>query len=135
MPEQTELCPIDIIDLCKVIEVLLLDAHKNTLPGLDDEHCGQVYTLTGPQSVNCKQILTSLIKATGYTKMQYKFTRPMDTSYYLEGLKHDIWFDARIGQERAATYKDTLTSYSYRSKAFSTPTGKTPVRHFNFFVS
>ncbi|KAI8097279.1 uncharacterized protein BX664DRAFT_383583 [Halteromyces radiatus] len=122
IPDDTEMCPIDMKDICKVIEQLILDkSNKNWKSELDDLHNGQVYTLTGSQVVNPKELVQMLSQATGYTKMEYKPTRPMDLAYYFNELKRDIWFDARIKHEKAQIYRDDLLAYDYCSKAFGAP--------------
>ncbi|KAL0080093.1 hypothetical protein J3Q64DRAFT_1752650 [Phycomyces blakesleeanus] len=123
MAENTEICPIDISDICNVVEQLVLDPkEKRLVDSLDNDHIDQVYTLTGPAMINGKQLADSLSEATGYDKMVYRHVRPMDLNYYLNELRKDIWFDARLKQERAQLYRDSFDNDSYRSKAFAIPT-------------
>lgn len=122
----TELCPIDMVDLCSVVQAIVLNWDHSILPvHLDNEHDGQVYTITGPEPVTAKELVTRLAKATGYESLKYKTVRPMDTQFYLEQLAHDIWFDARIKQEQRLMYNDPLSKgeYNYSTRAFSLPTG------------
>ncbi|CAO3651461.1 hypothetical protein BJ944DRAFT_271058 [Cunninghamella echinulata] len=127
--EEVEFCPIDITDICKVIEHLIVNHHHENTDGqkefkqqLEDYHVGQIYTLTGSQIVQPKSLVQMLSQATGYTKLEYKWTRPMDLAYYLQDLKRDIWFDARLKQENAQIYRDEFDAFDYRSKAYSAPT-------------
>jgi hypothetical protein len=128
VPDDTEMCPIDITDICKVIEQLLVVDGREWRSELDDLHDGQVYTLTGSQMTNPKSLVQMLSQATGYAKMEYRWTRPMDLAYYLQELKRDIWFDARLKQENAQIYRDDLDNFNYRSKAFAAPTSKSNFR-------
>ncbi|KAF7729237.1 hypothetical protein EC973_004767 [Apophysomyces ossiformis] len=133
MPDNAEICPIDISDVCKVVEELVLDTSSKTLRALDDYHVDQVYTLTGPQAVTGKQLVDLLTKATGFQKFEYQLTRAMDLGYYLHDLKKDIWFDARIKQENAQIYRDTLDGYAYRSKSFGPPTATQIQTYLDYF--
>ncbi|CAO3593911.1 unnamed protein product [Absidia cylindrospora] len=127
VPDDAEMCPIDITDICKVVEQLVtqqlggMEEARTWKSALNDEHDGQVYTLTGSQMASPKAMVQMLSQATGYTKMEYKRTRPMDLAYYFEELKRDIWFDARLKQENAQIYHDDFTTFNYRSKAFAAP--------------
>ena len=125
IPENAEICPLDITDLCRVVENLILttDNKKNIQSALMDDHVGQVYTLTGPQAVNGKNLVHLLGKSTGYEKFEYRFVRPMDTGYYLSDLPKDIWFDARVKHEKSQIYSDTLEGYEYRTRLLRAPTG------------
>ncbi|KAI8391795.1 uncharacterized protein BYT42DRAFT_543288 [Radiomyces spectabilis] len=133
IPDDTEICPIDMSDICKVIEELVLDRNKNLVSKLEDDHIGQVYTLTGPQSVTGKQIMEMLCETTGYTKLTFEPTRSMDIRYYLENLRRDIWFDARLKQENRQIYHDTFEGYSYRTKAFAIPTATQISTYLDYF--
>jgi hypothetical protein len=121
----TEICPIDISDICHSIEGFVIDYDKKTLlPELYDDHVGQVYTLTGPEALTSKEILQMMSNATRYSQFKYHMVRPMDTSFYLKNLSHNIWFDARIKMEKSSSYRDSLENEDgYRSKAFSVPNG------------
>lgn len=124
LPEDAEICPIDIIDVCRGVQELVLTDANRPRTMLHDDHVGQVYTLTGPQSVIGKQLVKWLSMATGYSKLGYRFVRLMDTRYYLEELPADIWFDARLKQEARQMYNDPLDdSLNYRYRAFAAPTG------------
>ncbi|KAI7863877.1 hypothetical protein BDF14DRAFT_1733201 [Spinellus fusiger] len=122
MAETTDICPIDVTDICRVVEVLVLDQQKQLMPALEDQHQDQVYTLTGPASINSKQLADDLRDATGFNGMTYRQVRPMDLKYNLQELRKDIWFDARIKQESAQLYRDALDGESYSTKAFAVPT-------------
>ncbi|ORX55160.1 NAD(P)-binding protein [Hesseltinella vesiculosa] len=123
MPGDAEMCPIDISDICKVVEHLVLEPHgQSWRTQLEENHVGQVYTLTGSQPVNPKLLVNMLSQATGYNKMEYKWARSMDLAFYLQDLQRDIWFDARLKQEFAQIYRDNLETYEYRSKVLSAPT-------------
>lgn len=126
LPLDAELCPIDITDLCRVVEQLVLEVSGpvDIRPCLQDEHAGQVYTLTGPQAVNIKELIQTLNTTTGYGKLEYQYVRPMDTLYYLNNLPKDIWFDARLKQESREMYHDSLDGFAYRTRVFAAPTGK-----------
>ncbi|KAI9319329.1 hypothetical protein BX666DRAFT_1925132 [Dichotomocladium elegans] len=124
LPQDAELCPIDIIDLCQVVENIVLSstAPKHIVAALPDQHAGQVYTLTGTDPVTGKEMVQHLIAATGFTKFAYQNIRPMDTDYYLFQLPMDIWFDARIKREQRQIYNDTLDGFDYSTRAFAAPT-------------
>lgn len=131
LTENTEICPVNIADVCKVIESLLLleqDDKKNKKvlkTHLDDQHDGQVYTLTGPEAISGKRLVELLTSATGYQQFKYCHGRPMDVGYYLSGLSKDVWFDARLKQEMAKIYRETFeTAEGYKDKAYAIPTGK-----------
>ncbi|ORZ22122.1 hypothetical protein BCR42DRAFT_367797 [Absidia repens] len=140
--EDAELCPIDITDICKVIEHLVVEEKNEQGAGklqwkaeLDEQHHGQIYTLTGSQPTNPKALVQMLAQATGYKKMEYRGTRPMDLAYYLQDLKHDIWFDARLKQENARIYQDDLLGFNYRSKVLVAPTNtqiQTMIEYFDW---
>ncbi|KAI7849757.1 hypothetical protein BDC45DRAFT_488909 [Circinella umbellata] len=137
IPENAEICPLDITDLCRVVENLILttDNKKNIQSALMDDHVGQVYTLTGPQAVNGKNLVHLLGKSTGYEKFEYRFVRPMDTGYYLSDLPKDIWFDARVKHEKSQIYSDTLEGYEYRTRLLRAPTAtqiKTYLEYFDW---
>ena len=128
IPESAEICPLDITDLCRAVEHIVLSGDKAKIrPVIQDDHVGQVYTLTGPQTITGKQLVRLLSKATGFEKFDYRFVRPMDTAYYLEDLPKDIWFDARIKRERNQVYCDDLKGYDYRTRILSPPTRKLSV--------
>jgi uncharacterized protein YbjT (DUF2867 family) len=128
LTENTEICPVDIADVCKVIESLLLDnQNKIFKANLDDEHDGQVYTLTGPEAVSGKRMVELLTSATGYQQFKYCCGRPMDLGYYLSGLSKDVWFDARLKQEMSRIYHETFDSEGYKDKAYAIPTGKAKI--------
>lgn len=122
--QDTEICPVDITDVCSVIELLCLDKDNFVCKPLDDEHDGQVYSLSGPEAVNGKSISEYLIAATGYQNFKICQSRPMDLSYYLSGLGKDVWFDTRIKKEMAQIYHDEYDDMDYRYKAYCNPTGK-----------
>ncbi|KAI7906363.1 uncharacterized protein BX663DRAFT_496152 [Cokeromyces recurvatus] len=122
MAEDKEICPIDIEDVCKVIEILVLDNESHLCkPYLEDKHDGQVYILTGPESMNGKQLVEKLAESTGYHQFKYLYSRPMDISYYLTGLGKDVLFDARLKHERYQIYHDTFDDKAYKTKAYAYP--------------
>ncbi|KAI8074965.1 hypothetical protein BC940DRAFT_314661 [Gongronella butleri] len=138
MPDEAEMCPIDVSDVCKVVEHLLMMGGPKFKDQLDDSHVGQVYTLTGSQSVNPKLLVNMLSQATGYNKLEYKWTRSMDLVYYLQDLQRDIWFDARLKQEVAQIYRDSLETFDYRSKVLAAPTStqiQTMIDYFDWVAS
>ncbi|GAN07755.1 hypothetical protein MAM1_0174c07258 [Mucor ambiguus] len=116
----TELCPIDISDVCAVIAVLALQQDGSFATCLNEYHAGQVYTLTGPEAVTSKSIVSMMSDATMYKLHRYLMVRPMDTAYYLTDLRHNIWFDARLKKERSAVYLDQ-EEFGYRTKALCLP--------------
>lgn len=122
--EDTEICPVDIADVCKVLESLLLCEEKKLRSTLEDEHDGQVYSLTGPEALNGKQIVKQLADATGYEQFKFYRGRPMDLGYYLRDLGKDVWFDARLKQEMSQIYHDKFENEDYKKKAYNVPTGK-----------
>lgn len=124
LTEDTEICPVDITDVCKVIETLLLDSIKSLKPSIDDKHDGQVYSLTGPESISGKRMVELLANATGYQQFKYCHGRPMDLRYYMSGLGKDVWFDARLKREMSQIYHDTFETVGYKDKAYCIPTGK-----------
>lgn len=124
MKSETEMCPVDIGDVCKSIEGCCVSDDNVLLAELDDQHVGQVYTLTGPEALKNKQVTQMMSNATRYRDYKNHMCRPMDTRFYLESLGRDIWFDARIKHERAKSYRDLLDNNAYRTKAFSVPNGK-----------
>jgi hypothetical protein len=120
----TQICPIDISDVCRVISNLLVK-DKQFLDQLDDYHAGQVYTLTGPEALTCQNIVQHLSIATGYKHYQYYMARSMDTCFYLENLDYNIWVDERIKKERSALYFEGFEkANSYTTKVLSVPNGK-----------
>lgn len=123
LTEDTEFCPVDITDVCKVIECLLLDDLQTLKPVIDDQHDGQVYSLTG-DSVSGKRMVELLASATGYQQFKYCHGRPMDLVYYMSGLGKDVWFDARLKREMSQIYHDTFETSGYTEKAYCIPTGK-----------
>lgn len=120
----TEICPVDITDVCLAIESLLLDCKQLLRTSLDDKHDGQVYSLTGPQSISGKSMVELLVHATGYQRFKYFHGRPMDLNYYLSGLSKDVWFDARLKGEMSQIYRDRFDKVAYNDKAYCIPTGK-----------
>ncbi len=123
LTEDTEICPVDIADVCKVIESLLLCENKNLRNAIEDQHDGQVYCLTGPEAINGKRMVELLANATGYEQFKFCHGRPMDLGYYLSGLSKDVWFDARLKQEMSQIYHDTFDKEEYTKKAYGIPTG------------
>lgn len=123
MALDTEICPIDISDVCRTIESFVVDRDNHTaLSTLYDHHVGQVYTLTGPEALTSKEILQMMSNATRFSQFKYHMVRPMDTSYYLKNLSHNIWFDERIKNERLHAYRDLLECENgYRTKALAVP--------------
>ncbi|KAI9473472.1 MAG: hypothetical protein EXX96DRAFT_578149 [Benjaminiella poitrasii] len=123
--EDKDICPIDIGDVCKVVEMLLID-NTNYLsrPCLEDRHDGQVYMLTGPEAINGKRLVELLSLTTGFRQFKFVFSRPMDISYYLGGLGKDVLFDARLKHERSQIYHDTFQENEYRNKAYNCPSEK-----------
>lgn len=124
MMQETEMCPIDISDVCLCIESCVVE-DSQLLIELNECHAGQVYTLTGPEALKIKHITQMMSNATQYMKYKYHMCRPMDTRFYLKNLGYDIWFDERIKNEKSKSYHDLLDcNQGYRSKAFSVPNGK-----------
>ncbi|KAI9363783.1 hypothetical protein BD770DRAFT_380452 [Pilaira anomala] len=117
----TEICPIDITDVCNAIEHLVLDQNQQLMPQLSEEHAGQVYTLTGPESLSSKGIIQMISNATSFDQFKYLMARAMDTRYYLKNLGHNIWFDARIKNEKRQAYHDSLEFKSYRTRILVVP--------------
>jgi hypothetical protein len=122
----TEICPIDISDVCRTIENFVTSQdRRTTLDTLNDKHAGQVYTLTGPEALTSKEIIQFMSNATTYKQFKYHMVRPMDIKYYLKNLSHNIWFDERIKNERLQSYRDLLECENgYRLKALAVPNGK-----------
>lgn len=123
---EAEICPIDISDVCHTITSFVLKdpvaAASQFLDRLHDNHVGQVYTLTGPEALTSKEILQMMSNATSYEGFKYHMARPMDISFYLRTLSHNIWFDARLKNEKLQLYRDLLEcESSYRSKALFAP--------------
>ncbi|CAO3652742.1 unnamed protein product [Mucor hiemalis] len=131
--EDTEICPVDIADVCKVLESLLLCEEKKLRSTLEDEHDGQVYSLTGPEALNGKQIVKQLADATGYEQFKFYRGRPMDLGYYLRDLGKDVWFDARLKQEMSQIYHDKFENEDYKKKAYNVPTDKQVQSFLDFF--
>jgi uncharacterized protein YbjT (DUF2867 family) len=125
MALDTEVCPIDISDVCRVIFNLVVNnEQKQFLAQLDSYHAGQVYTLTGPEALTSRKMVQLLSSATRYKHYRYPMARPMDTCYYLTHLGNDIWFDERIKKDRSALYIDALENENgYTTKVFSAPNG------------
>ncbi|KAI8337635.1 hypothetical protein BC941DRAFT_39981 [Chlamydoabsidia padenii] len=111
----TEFCPIDIQDVCESVSSLLLnqDETATIVDELDDLHVGQVYTLTGPQVVNGKDIIQSLVIATHYPTWRFMQIRPMDLRDYLYHLQTNIFFDARLKKDRARILMDDCGTYRF----------------------
>ncbi|KAG1438286.1 hypothetical protein G6F56_012701 [Rhizopus delemar] len=124
LSENVDICPIDIMDVCNVIESLILDQQKELVEQMNSSHDGQVYILSGPESLNGKQMAQMMAEATGYQNYKYNQARPMDISYYLENLGMDIWFDARLKQEMSKIYQESFTNQDYRQKAYAIPSQK-----------
>ncbi|KAI8092728.1 uncharacterized protein BX664DRAFT_327983 [Halteromyces radiatus] len=142
MDATTEFCPIDILDVCESVASLLLLQQKNNITkivdALDDQHIGQVYTLTGPRMINGKKLMKSLINATHYSSYRFLQVRPMDLQYYLKYLPKDIWFDARLKRDRYRMHYDDFGSYSYRSNIFGPPSDlqiQTFLDYFNWIFN
>ncbi|KAG2232699.1 hypothetical protein BDF21DRAFT_386334 [Thamnidium elegans] len=129
----TEICPVDITDVCLAIESLLLDCKRLLRTSLDDKHDGQVYSLTGPESISGKSMVELLIHATGYQKFKYFHGRPMDLNYYLSGLSKDVWFDARLKGEMSQIYHDRFDKVGYNNKAYCIPTEKQIQTYLDYF--
>lgn len=122
MDAATEFCPIDIQDVCECIAALLLDETATEIVEvLDDQHVGQVYTLTGAQMLDGKQLMQSLIDATHYSAFRYSHIRPMDLQYYLQFLQKDILFDARLKKDRSRVIGDDFTTHAYRFNITKAP--------------
>lgn len=115
---------MDIADVCKVIETLLIDNGRQQYKDLEDKHDGQVYILTGPETVHGKRLVELLTSATGYNHFKFCYGRPMDVNYYLSGLGKDVWFDARLKREMSQMYHDRFQETAYKEKAYDIPTGK-----------
>lgn len=119
----TELCPIDISDVCAVVAVFVLQQEDSSFTArLNEYHAGQVYTLTGPEAVTSKAMVAMMSDATTYKLHRYLMVRPMDTVYYLTDLRRNIWFDERLKKERSAVYLDQ-EAFGYRTKALCLPNG------------
>lgn len=123
----TEFCPIHIQDVCASVASLLLVSNQGSdlvsvVDELNDRHAGQVYTLTGPQVVNGKNILRSLIKATHYTDFQFAQIRPRDLRHYLHSLQIDLSFDTRLKKDGVRIRNDDLQSDTYRYNIIKAPT-------------
>jgi hypothetical protein len=123
----TEFCPIDIQDVCASVASLLLVSNQGSdsicvVDELNDRYAGQVYTLTGPQVVNGKNIIRSLINATHYTGFQFDQIRPRELQHYLHSLQIDLSFDARLKKNGARIRKDDLKSDTYRYNIIKAPT-------------
>ncbi|EPB85378.1 hypothetical protein HMPREF1544_07838 [Mucor circinelloides 1006PhL] len=116
----TELCPIDITDVCAVISAFVVQQDGTFTACLNEYHAGQVYTLTGPEAVNGKSLVSMMSDATTYKLHRYLMVRPMDTVYYLTDLRRNIWFDERLKKERSAVYMDQ-EEFGYRTKALCLP--------------
>ncbi|KAK4516837.1 uncharacterized protein ATC70_000162 [Mucor velutinosus] len=116
----TELCPIDISDVGAVIAAFVLQQDGSFAACLNEYHAGQVYTLTGPEAVTSKSIVSMMSDATMYKLHRYLKVRLMDTAYYLRDLRRNIWFDERLKKERSAVYTDQ-EEYGYRTKALCLP--------------
>ncbi|KAI8337360.1 hypothetical protein EDC96DRAFT_450319 [Choanephora cucurbitarum] len=120
----TGICPVDISDICHVVTSLLTQKQDQnvTLVDLDDKHSMQLYTLTGIEPVTSKDLIQILIDATQYNKMAYRLIRPMDTSFYLRNLSHNIWFDERIKREKSKIFYDNLDdTCAYRQNILNIP--------------
>ncbi|KAI8991781.1 hypothetical protein BDF20DRAFT_846341 [Mycotypha africana] len=133
LASDTTICPIDIEDVCKVVEELLIDNKQQTCKPLEDRHDGQVYVLTGPESFTAGQIVDILARATSYDHFKYRQGRPMDVSYYLKGLGKDIWFDARLKSERSKIYHDSFSNNNFKDKAYAAPTAKQIQTFLDYF--
>lgn len=130
---EAKICPIDISDVCHTITSFVLKdpaaanatSASQFLDRLQDNHVRQVYTLTGPEALTSQEILQMMSNATSYEGFKYLMARPMDISFYLRTLSHNIWFDARLKNEKVQLYRDLLEcEASYRSKALFAPNGK-----------
>ncbi|GAB5592391.1 hypothetical protein Unana1_07291 [Umbelopsis nana] len=130
--DDIKLCPIDLEDLCHIVQELVIDKDQ-IREHLDDQHVGQTYTLTGPQHISGKELVHLLAESTGYKKLAYHRTRPMDLSFYLNELGKDIWFDARVKRESAQIYNDDFANYSYKSKVFGAPSGVQVQTYLDYF--
>ncbi|KAI9281938.1 hypothetical protein BY458DRAFT_429398 [Sporodiniella umbellata] len=124
LSEDACICPIDISDVCMVIENLVVSKDKDFVQRLDSSHDGQVYTLSGPESLNGIQMAKMIADATGYKNYKYYQSRPMDVSYYLENLGMDVWFDARLKQEMSKIYQESFTGLEYKQRAYAIPSQK-----------
>lgn len=124
LSSDTEICPIDITDVCLAVEKLVLDSDQKLLLRLGEDHVGQVYTCTGPESLTSKGMMQMMSNATSYQSFKYLMVRAMDTEFYLNNLGRDVWFDARIKSEKNQAYHDLLETSSYRTKILVVPNGK-----------
>ncbi|CEP12515.1 hypothetical protein [Parasitella parasitica] len=122
LSSDTELCPIDISDVCAVISAFMVQNGELTAC-LNDYHAGQVYTLTGPEAVTSKSIVEMMSNATTFKLHRCLMVRPMDTVYYLKELRRNVWFDERLKRERSAAYMDQ-EGLGYRTRALCLPNGK-----------
>ncbi|GAA5804594.1 hypothetical protein HPULCUR_010096 [Helicostylum pulchrum] len=121
LSSDTEICPIDITDVCLAVEKLVLDGDQKLLSRLGEDHVGQVYTCTGPEALTSKDLMQMMSNATNYPSYKYLMARAMDTQFYLNNLGLDIWFDARIKNEKNQVYHDLLETNSYRTKVLVVP--------------
>ncbi|CAO3688440.1 unnamed protein product [Umbelopsis ramanniana] len=131
--DDTHLCPIDLEDLCHIVQNVLLNDEGKVRDELDEQHIGQIYTLTGPKRVSGKELLQLLADTTGYQKLTYHRTRRMDLNFYLQELGKDIWFDARVKREKAQIFNDDFVNYGYKSKVFSAPNGTQVQTYLDYF--
>ncbi|KAI8374881.1 hypothetical protein BD560DRAFT_488950 [Blakeslea trispora] len=124
LAQDVRLCPVDISDVCHVVTSLLTQQQGEiaVFADLNDQHSSQLYTLTGINSVNGKDLVQILIDATKCNKIAYKQARYMDTSFYLKNLGHNIWFDERLKQEKSRIFFDALDhTCSYRQNIVILP--------------
>ncbi|KAH8549507.1 hypothetical protein BGW37DRAFT_501448 [Umbelopsis sp. PMI_123] len=131
--DDTHLCPIDLEDLCHIVQNMVLNDDGHIRCELDEQHVGQIYTLTGPKRISGKELVQLLADTTGYQKLTYHRTRRMDLSFYLQELGKDIWFDARVKREKAQMYQDDFVNYGYKSKVFSAPSGTQVEIYLDYF--
>ncbi|ORX60483.1 NAD(P)-binding protein [Hesseltinella vesiculosa] len=138
MDGSIEFSPIDIQDVCESAETLVTTSDckgNKTMTGeLQAQYAGQVYTLTGPRSVNGKTLLQSLSQATRFPRFQYHLMRPMDFQYYFSLLPKDVYFDARIKADQARLYQaDNPRRPTYASVVFGFPSEKQVASMLDYF--
>ncbi|KAI8876047.1 hypothetical protein K501DRAFT_262806 [Backusella circina FSU 941] len=121
-PNDIEFCPIDITDVCNVIQKMVTEEKTGPfLFEISDSYSGQIFTLTGPEATNGKKIVQMMSSATNFSQLKYQHTRLMDVRYYLESLSRNISFYSRVKKEDSQRYHDELDELEYRKKAYVAP--------------
>ncbi|KAI9016289.1 hypothetical protein CLU79DRAFT_706980 [Phycomyces nitens] len=131
---EVEICPIDIQDVCEVIESMTVNKDTGLLLyNVPENYGGQTYILSGPESLNGQQIANLMASTTGYKLLVYRNSRAMDLSHYLKTMAKDIWFDARLKQERNQAYHSQLDNHDYASRAFGSPSASLIQEFIDYF--